>query len=136
MARKVNFKSANIWKIIKIKGKIRSTHVYKFVLQKYIFSNTLTYSHNSISQLNFVVPYKTIYSQIHWGYFHNLISTLEVYLLINNHFIKIDTCESMQVCFSTTFAVFPPSPSSFFEVDKREKHQVISFTYLHSLFFF
>ena len=80
-----------------------------------------TYSHNWISQLNFVVPYKTVYSQIHWGYFHNSISTLEIYLLINNHVIKIDTCESTQVCFSTTFAVFSPSQSSVFEVDEREK---------------
>lgn len=47
-------------------------------------------------------------------------STLEVSLLINNHFIKIDTCEAMKACFSTTLAVFPPSPSSFFEVDERE----------------
>lgn len=50
-------------KIIKIKGKI-SIYVYKFVLQKYIFSNTELFS-----QLNFTTEFcsrlQTVLSQIH-----------------------------------------------------------------------
>lgn len=81
--------------MIKIKNKIRGTHVYKFALEKSTFS-------------------------IHLGYFHKLklIWTLEISLL-NKHFIKIDTYESMCVS-PLLFLLFPLSPISLF-IDKKGK---------------